>query len=314
MIFFILNFILLIISFILLYKAKQIKTQRTNQINQIQQKIKEQYSILKDLQRQKDAFQILAEDKKRYLYILEEACDKLQHKLQEKQKNFFKQYQSLQQQASKSFEEYGNILEQKYLTKEQEINNKISKIQEERKQAEDKLTQVKSVYQAATAARLRQQADKTQKLFYQIQIPDTQINDIKDLQEWKRKLYDPSIVSKIIWSAFIMKPTTDLCNRVVGGANICGIYKITNQITKEIYIGQSVNISDRFKQHIKCGLGIDAPTTNKLYNNMQKYGVWNFSFEILQKCSKEKLNEKERFWIEMCQSNKVGLNVTKGNK
>ena len=92
------------------------------------------------------------------------------------------------------------------------------------------------------------------------------------------------------------------------------IYKITNKQTGDIYIGQSVNVADRWKQHVKCGLGIDASATNKLYNNMQKYGVWNFTFEILQKCTRDKLNEKERFWIQMYQSNKVGLNVTKGNK
>ena len=78
-----------------------------------------------------------------------------------------------------------------------------------------------------------------------------------------------------------MKPTSDLCNRVLGSTTICGIYKITNKQTGDIYIGQSVNIADRWKQHIKCGLGIDASATNKLYNNMQKYGVWNFTFEIL---------------------------------
>jgi len=72
-----------------------------------------------------------------------------------------------------------------------------------------------------------------------------------------------------------------LCNRILGSSTVCGIYKITNLITKEVYIGQSVNISDRFKQHIKCGLGIDASATNKLYNNMQEYGVWNFTFELL---------------------------------
>lgn len=72
-----------------------------------------------------------------------------------------------------------------------------------------------------------------------------------------------------------------MCNRVVGSTTSCGIYKITNLVTEEIYIGQSVNISDRFKSHIKCGLGIDAPSTNKLYNNMQQYGVWNFTFEVL---------------------------------
>ena len=47
---------------------------------------------------------------------------------------------------------------------------------------------------------------------------------------------------------------------------------------------------------------------------MQKEGVWNFSFELLEECSRNLLNEKERFWIEMYQSDKFGLNTTKGNK
>jgi len=49
---------------------------------------------------------------------------------------------------------------------------------------------------------------------------------------------------------------TALCDRVLGKKVICGIYKITNLLTNECYIGQSVNISDRWKQHCKCGLGI----------------------------------------------------------
>jgi len=118
-------------------------------------------------------------------------------------------------------------------------------------------------------------------MFYKIQISEKQIKDIKQLEEWKNNLNDPTIVSKIIWSSYILKPTTDLCNRVLGSSVTCGIYKITNDLTKEIYIGQSVNIADRWKQHIKCGLGIDASSTNKLYNNMQNNGVWNFTFELL---------------------------------
>jgi len=39
-----------------------------------------------------------------------------------------------------------------------------------------------------------------------------------------------------------MKPTTDLCNRVLGSGSVCGIYKITNKQTGDIYIGQSVKI------------------------------------------------------------------------
>jgi hypothetical protein len=45
---------------------------------------------------------------------------------------------------------------------------------------------------------------------------------------------------------------------------------------------------------------------------MQTYGVWNFTFEVLEECSKEELNEKEKKWIELYQSNTVGYNGTKG--
>ena len=75
-----------------------------------------------------------------------------------------------------------------------------------------------------------------------------------------------------------------------------------------------MDVSKRWKDHCKCGLGIEASATNKLYNNMQKNGVWNFYFELLEECSRNLLNEKERFWIEMYQSDKFGLNTTKGNK
>ena len=311
---FILNFILLSVGLILIYKAKQIKIQKTNQINRIQQQINSQRSILTELQKQKNSFQILIEDKKRYLNILQESCDRTKNDLKEKQNNLDQQYELLKEQSIKSFEQYSDILDKSYTLKERQVIDKIEELQKSREQAENQLAQIKSIYQAATAARLREKQDQEKRKFYQLQIPPKQIADIQTLKSWKQDLNDPSIVAKIIWSSCVMKPASDLCNRVIGSSPVCGIYKITNITSGDIYIGQSVNIADRFKQHIKYGLGIDAPATNKLYNNMQEWGVWNFTFEILQKCSRGQLNEKERFWIEMYQSNEVGLNVTKGNK
>lgn len=83
-------------------------------------------------------------------------------------------------------------------------------------------------------------------------------------------------------------------------------------MTKQCYIGQSVDIEKRFKEHIKCGLGIDASSTNRLYNEMQKYGVWNFTFEVIEQCEKKDLNEKEKFWINTYSSDKYGYNSNKG--
>lgn len=286
---------------ITLEKEKQnIKTQiRSKQIkisNLNQQIINKQNKLLqlKQLQQQEQT-------------ILDTKKKTRQDELQEIERNY-------EEQRIKHRQIFHQSIRQQQIEMKSQLYQQIGKIQKERNQIQSDLAQLKSVYQAATAARLRQQEEQDKIAFYRIKISEGQINDIINLQDWKKELNDPSIVSKIIWSAFIMKPTTDLCNRVLGSGSVCGIYKITNKQTGDIYIGQSVNIADRWKQHVKCGLGIDASATNKLYNNMQKYGVWNFTFEILQKCTRDKLNEKERYWIQMYQSNKVGLNVTKGNK
>ena len=123
--------------------------------------------------------------------------------------------------------------------------------------------------EAATAARLTEQEENNRWLFYSINLTNEQLNDILELSRFKSRFNDPSLVSKIIWSAFILKATNLLCNQVLGTDKKCGIYKITNRETKEIYIGQSLNVADRWKAHIKCGLGIDAPSTNRLYQKMQ---------------------------------------------
>ena len=102
------------------------------------------------------------------------------------------------------------------------------------------------------------------------------------LEKLKISFHKPVVLSKLIWTQYFQKQMTELCDRVLGKKTICGIYKITNLLTEQCYIGQSVNISDRWKQHCKCGLGIEASATNKLYNSMQKDGVWNFSFELLE--------------------------------
>ena len=103
-----------------------------------------------------------------------------------------------------------------------------------------------------------------------------------------------------------------MIGRVVGNGIVTGIYKITDQTTQRVYIGQSVDISTRIKQHIKRGLGAETPLKNKLYPAMDEIGVENFSFEIVEQCSRNMLNEKEKFWIDYFDSKNFGFNVTAG--
>lgn len=95
---------------------------------------------------------------------------------------------------------------------------------------------------------------------------------------------------------------------MLGPKDICGIYKITNKNNQMCYIGQAKNIRERFREHIKCGLGIDTPTANKLYQAMLKEGIDNFTFELLEVCSTTYLNEKEAFYIDLYNSYDYGYN------
>ena len=299
--------ILLLISFIILYRAKKIKIQRIDQNNKLIQK----NGLLKIDYKNNQA---LISIQKQEINNLLEQKNKINDSIKKEKDNLNNYYQILKQQANQSYESYIDTLDKCYTKKEKEFNNNIQQLKQKQLQVKNQLDQIKSVYHAATAARIREQENEQKWSFYKIRLTDQQATDIAKIQKLKQNLYDPTIVSKVIWSAYILKPTSDLCNRVLGSKTVCGIYKITNKATGEVYIGQSVNIAQRWKQHIKCGLGIDASSTNKLYNIMQNTGVWNFTFELLQQCSRDKLNEKERFWIEMYQSNKVGMNITKGNK
>ena len=83
-----------------------------------------------------------------------------------------------------------------------------------------------------------------------------------------------------------------------------GIYKITNLINNQSYIGQSINIEQRIKQHFrnKDKIAID--------NAIQKYGKENFQWEIVEECSLKELNEREQYWILYYDTYRYGYNQT----
>lgn len=92
---------------------------------------------------------------------------------------------------------------------------------------------------------------------------------------------------------------------------ISGIYKICCKKNGMIYIGQSNNIRNRINAHKNtlrnskhCNLG--------LQHDWNFYGEDNFSFEIVENCSKEELNQKEIYWIEYYDCCDNGYNNTYG--
>ena len=79
---------------------------------------------------------------------------------------------------------------------------------------------------------------------------------------------------------------------------ICAVYKITNTITGDFYIGSSKNVKNRWMSHKKPSTWNKCPN-NQLYLDMKKYGVDKFELQILEEVEVEQLKEKEQWFIEL---------------
>lgn len=86
-----------------------------------------------------------------------------------------------------------------------------------------------------------------------------------------------------------------------------GIYKITNKLNGKVYIGQSNNIERRFYEHQTKGESSRIP----LDTEIKTIGKENFTYEIIEECEIDKLNEREAYWEVFYDSRKTGYNKIK---
>ena len=93
-----------------------------------------------------------------------------------------------------------------------------------------------------------------------------------------------------------------------------GIYTITNKINNKIYVGYAFNIHKRIEYHIKRLLQ-NKHNNNRLQNSFNKYGLHNFSFDLLVECKKEYCCSEEHFWCNQLKSHdpKFGFNMRPTN-
>ena len=204
-------------------------------------------------------------------------------------------------------EEYLNVLND--FTKD--FNEITLQEQEKLQQVKEELNKTRAAAEAARLAFEREDEKRNAENKYKLSITKKDLIEIKRLKEVIPFISNPRPISKIIWEGYFRQATNDLINRLITVKPSSGIYRITNLLDGRSYIGQSVDIAERWKQHIKCGLGIDAPN-NILYKAMQKDGVENFTFEVLQLCGKDELNNQEIFWIDYYKTQKYGYNMSKG--
>ena len=214
---------------------------------------------------------------------------------------------------SKQYEQAKQIAENDYLETLKDCANsftsQINDKKNELKKVQDELADLVQKLNSAVEANKRAEEIKQKQDFYKLQLTAIDLDEIKRLREVEPYLREKEPLNKVIWKVYYEKPYTDLIGRVVGTGIHTGIYKITNIENQMCYVGQAVNIADRWKQHIKRGIGAEAPTRNKLYPAMLEVGVENFTFEIVEECDKSKLNEREDYWQEFFHAKDFGYSI-----
>lgn len=87
------------------------------------------------------------------------------------------------------------------------------------------------------------------------------------------------------------------------------IYRVTNNINRKIYIGQTTGtLESRWKGHVYDTVRYDY----KFSRALKKYGFKCWSREVIEEIDDFKLNEREAFWIEFFNSMKEGYNSKSG--
>ena len=89
---------------------------------------------------------------------------------------------------------------------------------------------------------------------------------------------------------------------------ISGIYKITNTVTGDFYIGSSKNVKSRLAVH-KCPSTWKDNPNNPMYHDMKNYGIDKFDFQILAEIEIASLKEAEQQFIEKLQPTYNDINA-----
>lgn len=228
------------------------------------------------------------------------AEDTIRTRLKKERKEWYEQYCAEQQeelqQAARDFTEQFKSDNSVKLIAAQELQNQIE--------------QLRSSVASAVEIAKHKMEEENKIEFYRLQLPSTSVNDIQALRSVENLLSNPETINKVIWKSYYERPYTDLIGRLgLANSATCGIYKITNIENEMTYIGQAVNIAERWKQHIKRGIGAEAPINNKLYPAMKEFGPENFTFEIVEVCPRAKLNEREDYWQDFYKAKEFGYSM-----
>lgn len=206
----------------------------------------------------------------------------------------------------------------KYYT-ENAIAEMTAILEKEQRERNDILLEIQQELEKHQAMRaavnediMRERKLQEQSKFYTINLSEQEIADLLMIKELAPRFNNRELLNKIIYESYIKRPLQEMTKRVLEGRSPSGIYKITRKSTGEIYIGRATAVDKRWTEHVKMAFSIGSIAHSTLHTLMEKEGVWNFTFELLEEVPKDQLNEREKYYIDFYDSKKYGLNQKNG--
>jgi len=249
---------------------------------------------------------------KEELLLIEKTKDTLNESNKQTQEFIAQSEQLAKEKANAIYEKQYNDLMHEYQIYKRDLQSIIDRNKNKIQEQENELKSLQETRTAAIAAARKEKEIQENKDDYCLILPIEETNDINILRGVIKKITKPRAILMAIWQAYYQPIAKKKFPKILGKADVCGIYKITNQQTGECYIGQAKDCRKRWYEHCRFGIGIDSPQGSQLYSAMLEYGLDSFSFELLLECSPEELNEKEKYFIKLYNSNIVGYNISKG--
>lgn len=232
----------------------------------------------------------------------------------QKEYNEKKEYvDSAKQRAEEEYKTWQEVYLERYNQFQEYYKSQQVSAEEAIKNLQDSLESLSKQKAATIEAFQKEKAIQEQKDLYRLDISEQDKIDIGFLKSIQYRISRPRLLAQLIWQTYFQPIAKKKFPIILGSDNVCGIYKITNSLNQMCYIGQAKSVYKRFCDHCKCGLGIDTPQGNKLYKAMLEDGLENFTFEILEECSPEELDKKEKYYISVYNSVNFGYNSVKGN-
>jgi len=217
--------------------------------------------------------------------------------------------------------EIEQILKQKELQANSDFNNHVDAYIAQKAQMQADIETIRAELEEERNKRaaineeiLRQKKLEEQQDFFRIQLNPDDSNDIELLRSITPRLRHPEAINKVIWTGYYQKPLAELRKRILTNGDVSGVYKITRLKTNEIYIGQTTSVDKRWQEHVKSALGVGTLASSQLHRVMRSDGPENFTFELLEEVPKDKLRERESYYIDFYDSKTYGLNSVTGDK